>query len=315
METSPPAGRDRAGRDVRRGTARLAGPRRVVPGGERAAPGGGEVGVGGRQAERTGDLAAQERGERRARRRLEHLARAGRRRCSSSGSAPRAHRTSRAARARGAASSRSGMVVSSQAFDPSRITPPACSSRWRTVTSRVEGASGPRQPRGDRVVEPEPAALDLLQHERRGEGLRDRRAPEARRRRVDRRPGLEVGDAVGTEEHRRALVAQAVGDTGRAVGVPQAHEQVLGDRRGVGDLAVGEWHRGSYRSARRAAGAARAQTRVRTEASSDSRSTSPSVEPSSALLARSGCGIRPTTLPASFAMPAMSSIEPLGLSV
>ena len=41
----------------------------------------------------------------------------------------------------------------------------------------------------------------------------------------------------------------------------------------------------------------------------------PSVDPSSASQARSGWGMRPTTLPASLQMPAMSSTEPLGLSV
>ncbi len=38
------------------------------------------------------------------------------------------------------------------------------------------------------------------------------------------------------------------------------------------------------------------------------------LEPSSSSQARSGCGMRPTTLPASLQMPAMSSIDPFGLS-
>ena len=44
------------------------------------------------------------------------------------------------------------------------------------------------------------------------------------------------------------------------------------------------------------------------------KSTSPSTDPSSAWLARSGWGMRPTTLPSSLAMPAMASNEPFGLS-
>ena len=46
----------------------------------------------------------------------------------------------------------------------------------------------------------------------------------------------------------------------------------------------------------------------------DRSSGSPSSEPSRALLARSGCGMRPTTLRPALVMPAMSSTEPLGLS-
>ena len=49
-------------------------------------------------------------------------------------------------------------------------------------------------------------------------------------------------------------------------------------------------------------------------ASSERSSTTPSPEPMIASLARSGCGMSPTTLPASFAIPAMSSRLPLGLS-
>jgi len=44
------------------------------------------------------------------------------------------------------------------------------------------------------------------------------------------------------------------------------------------------------------------------------RSTRPSSLPSSVDIARSGCGMRPTTLPRSLAMPAMSPREPFGLS-
>ncbi len=60
----------------------------------------------------------------------------------------------------------------------------------------------------------------------------------------------------------------------------------------------------------------RGQAAARAEADpmSERNSTSPSSEPSSALLARSGWGMSPTTLPASLAMPAMASIDPLGLS-
>ena len=52
--------------------------------------------------------------------------------------------------------------------------------------------------------------------------------------------------------------------------------------------------------------------RRRPPASSDRSSTTPSAQPSSASLARSGCGMRPTTLPASLLIPAMSSRLPLG---
>ena len=40
----------------------------------------------------------------------------------------------------------------------------------------------------------------------------------------------------------------------------------------------------------------------------------PSVPPIAASAARSGCGISPRTVPASFTMPAMLSSEPLGLA-
>ena len=49
-------------------------------------------------------------------------------------------------------------------------------------------------------------------------------------------------------------------------------------------------------------------------ASSERSSTTPSSEPRRASLARSGCGMSPTTLPDSLAIPAMSSRLPLGLS-
>ena len=55
-----------------------------------------------------------------------------------------------------------------------------------------------------------------------------------------------------------------------------------------------------------------AATDSRADASSDSSSTTPSSEPRSASLARSGWGMRPTTLPCSLAMPAMSSRLPFG---
>src|SRR5437899_1042468 len=44
------------------------------------------------------------------------------------------------------------------------------------------------------------------------------------------------------------------------------------------------------------------------------RMTSPSVEPISGSVARSGCGIRPSTLRSRLSTPAMSSSDPLGLS-
>ena len=65
-----------------------------------------------------------------------------------------------------------------------------------------------------------------------------------------------------------------------------------------------------------ALGVGRSQlTFVAVAATTERRSTSPSSEPSSAEVARSGCGMRPTTLPASLAMPAMASIDPFGLSL
>ncbi len=57
-----------------------------------------------------------------------------------------------------------------------------------------------------------------------------------------------------------------------------------------------------------------AATEAEIEATSARSSTSPSSEPSRAELARSGCGMSPTTLPASLAMPAMSSTDPFGFS-
>ena len=50
-----------------------------------------------------------------------------------------------------------------------------------------------------------------------------------------------------------------------------------------------------------------------TRASIDSKTPSPSADPSSGSTARSGCGIMPSTLPASLTMPAMARMEPLGL--
>src|SRR5438094_285706 len=55
------------------------------------------------------------------------------------------------------------------------------------------------------------------------------------------------------------------------------------------------------------------KTGAPTEAASDWKTPSPSVDPSSGSEARSGCGIMPITLPSRFTMPAMSSIDPLGL--
>src|SRR3954468_20949704 len=46
----------------------------------------------------------------------------------------------------------------------------------------------------------------------------------------------------------------------------------------------------------------------------DSRITRPSTEPSSASAARSGCGIIPITLRLALQMPAISSMDPFGLS-
>ena len=59
-----------------------------------------------------------------------------------------------------------------------------------------------------------------------------------------------------------------------------------------------------------AAGQAIVRVAARTEVSSGR----PSSDPSRAELARSGWGMSPTTLPASLRTPAMSSMEPLGLS-
>ena len=50
------------------------------------------------------------------------------------------------------------------------------------------------------------------------------------------------------------------------------------------------------------------------DASSERRSGRPSAEPSRSLMARSGCGISPTTLRPALLMPAMSSTDPFGLS-
>ena len=50
------------------------------------------------------------------------------------------------------------------------------------------------------------------------------------------------------------------------------------------------------------------------DATNDSRSARPSDEPVISSMARSGCGIRPATLPARFVMPAIASVEPFGLA-
>src|SRR5690606_36414693 len=46
----------------------------------------------------------------------------------------------------------------------------------------------------------------------------------------------------------------------------------------------------------------------------DSNTPAPSVEPSSASTARSGCGMRPSTLPATFTIPTIPCIEPFGFA-
>ena len=61
-------------------------------------------------------------------------------------------------------------------------------------------------------------------------------------------------------------------------------------------------------------GGVQAAARAEAALTSERKSTSPSVEPNNAALARSGWGMSPTTLPASLAIPAMASTEPLGLS-
>src|SRR5262249_32165855 len=58
----------------------------------------------------------------------------------------------------------------------------------------------------------------------------------------------------------------------------------------------------------------RAHTRRPISARSEANSILPSSEPSSASLARSGCGIRPNTLPRALHVPAMLATEPLGLA-
>src|SRR3954467_7702375 len=77
-------------------------------------------------------------------------------------------------------------------------------------------------------------------------------------------------------------------------------ESVLGDQRRCNDRIAG-----SGRNLRH-----QAATLLRM----DSNSRTPSSEPSSELQARSGCGIMPSTLPASLTMPAMFRSEPLGLA-
>src|SRR5665213_2472380 len=57
---------------------------------------------------------------------------------------------------------------------------------------------------------------------------------------------------------------------------------------------------------------AHAATWAATKLSSNTR---PSALPSNVDIARSGCGIKPTTLPRSLAMPATSSREPFGFSL
>ena len=86
--------------------------------------------------------------------------------------------------------------------------------------------------------------------------------------------------------------------------------QILGGEGPIGVVA------GHAAGVERGTAGVDVQAAARAEAAptSERNSTNPSSEPSNALLARSGCGMSPTTLPASLAMPAMASIEPLGLS-
>ena len=105
------------------------------------------------------------------------------------------------------------------------------------------------------------------------------------------RPGL-LGRPAGGEPLERRLAA--VGDRSARMG------------KRSDDRAGG---RGS--AARRQGGASYANV----AAASEVKKPSPSVPaPVSSSTACSGCGIRPTTLPRSLVMPAMSRIEPLGLS-
>jgi hypothetical protein len=73
----------------------------------------------------------------------------------------------------------------------------------------------------------------------------------------------------------------------------------------------------SRRSSSRRGSSARAEghaTGAPALTSTERSSTAPSADPSKGWHARSGCGMSPTTLRASLQMPAMSSVEPLGLS-
>ena len=129
----------------------------------------------------------------------------------------------------------------------------------------VEHASRPRQPVADGVVEPEPAALDLADEERRGEGLRDRRAAKARRRGVDGRPARRGPPC---RSPRGAPSCPRGAGRRRRPGAPCAWRRHT-IRRSASSAASATWRavRSIVRSAR--------QTRARSEESSDERSTQP----------------------------------------
>jgi hypothetical protein len=105
----------------------------------------------------------------------------------------------------------------------------------------------------------------------------------------------------------RAVLAPHDGVHGKLEVVGRAAQQPLyGDGLLVGQAEAAVQVRADY--AGTIAGGAPA------EASKAPRSTRPSVKPSSSLVARSGWGMRPTTLPGPLQTPAMSWAEPLGLS-
>ena len=95
----------------------------------------------------------------------------------------------------------------------------------------------------------------------------------------------------------------------------RAHSRTLSSARAASCMVRHPTNRGATGGGAACSGrGAQAAARAAADPTSERNSTSPSSDPSNAPLARSGCGMSPTTLPAWLVMPAMASTEPLGLS-
>ncbi len=132
-----------------------------------------------------------------------------------------------------------------------------------------------------------------------------------RRRRIDTRDEA-VRDRIAEQRGREARAATHVDDVAVPGAGKLAEQRARRARERVGDeresfaseIGIAEGVRGHTVIVARAVAAASRLFSI----------TTPSLDPSSGSEARSGCGIRPTTLPSALQMPAMSSRLPLGLS-